>query len=256
MVVQSQLDADTHLAFHVIDLGESFDLGLLALPEGVHPFGELAGALAPPEWDAFGLVVQGRARHLDGDGDRTPTTFGFAVDRAGHEAGAGWLDGEVTTLPGRVEGTIPDLCRRIVGRPTDPPPPTTAVLWATQWLDRLREQWQRPERRRSLTSSWPAIASLHPAAGGELLLDPRELTERARAWTERWTWSAVRLGPSLDLPDGPLPPSIASWMDDGFFARWTIGGYPTIPFLFTEILPLIDEDVRATMTDTLVAILD
>jgi hypothetical protein len=256
LLTETRIGEDRHLAFHVVDLGEDVDLGLLELPAGVHPFEELAGTVAPPEWDVFGLVVQGRARHLDDEWTPTSTTFTYAVDRAGHEASAGLLEGEVVDLPGRPVGTIPDLCRRILGRPTAPAPPSTALLWATQWLAELQEQWQQPDRRRLLTTSWPAVASLHPAAGGELLLDPDVLVARARAWTASRSWEALRHGPAFELPDGPLPSSIAAWMDDGFFARWTIGGYPSLPYLFAQVLPLLDQGLRAPLTDLLVALLD
>ncbi len=220
------------------------DLGLLPLGEGTHPFTELAGQHAPEAWTVFGLRVTGTSRRLDDpDTPPQPTSSVFLLDRRGREASVIRHGEEVEDLPGPAVGTIPDLCRRVLELPTDPAPPTTALLWAALWADRIVDRWGQPHRRQDLTS-FAQLAILHPAVHAPSppdvlsVADPGSLARVARPHAVATTWQQLRLAAEpLPLPDGPLDPWIARWMDDGFFARWTIGAFPP---LATTVLALRD----------------
>jgi hypothetical protein len=257
--------ASGHLLVHVV--GEPVDdveLGVRPVPEGSHPFGVLAGFEAPEEWWAFGVRVRGRARFLD-DEDRAPEPVAttFLVDRAGGEASLLRAAGEVRPLPGRAEGTIPDLCRRVLGRPTTPPPASTTALWIAVWLDRLMEAWGEPAARRELGSSWSAVARHHPAATAPdlatapVLDDPSAIVALARTHADAWPWSRLRHHPEvIALPDGPVPGDVAAWMDDGFFARWCLGAYPSPAALAADLRGLLGEPNGTHLLRVLVEILE
>jgi hypothetical protein len=257
IVADAALDTEGHTAFHLVTPpGPDLSIGVLPLPPGSHPFPELAGLLAPPEWSAFGLCVHGRAHHLEERRDPVATTMAFAVDRAGHEASVALLDGALVDLPSRAEGTIPDLCRRVLARPTDPAQPSTAVLWTTRWLHDVLAAWHEPARRRAIASTWSAVAALHPAAADAVPRTPRALVRAAHAHANEHPWRALRESPDpFEVPDESLPPSVAAWMDDGFFARWVVGGYPPLPHLYERLRPLLDRDVARSVDEALLGLM-
>ncbi len=244
LVDERTLDEPGHVLVHVIEEPEDLVLGLKPLEVGLHPFGELAGFSAPPAWSMVGLRVRGTAHHLDGDrrAERTSTTY--LLHRSGEERSLLRTDHTVTPLAGRAEGTLPDLCRRVLGLPTDPPPGTTALLWTVAWLDRILEAWGDPDRRSNLCASWSQLACLHPAVVGAAGPDPSQLVALGRAHTEAWPWARLRAAPhALHLPDGHLPPDITGWMDDGFYARWALGAFPTPATLARDVCHLVDDHV-------------
>lgn len=240
------------------------DLGLRPIEEGVHPFELLAGFVAPEQWTVFGLRTTGRARRFDEPtaiGERVASTF--LVDREAREASVLRFDGEVADTPGRASGTIPDLCRRVLGQPTDPAPPTTALLWAARWLDRITDRWGQPDRRRDLLAGWPQVAVLHPAVGEPAppdvltVADPGSLVRVGQAHAAATTWREVRQRDApLELPDGPLDPGIARWMDDGFFARWTIGAHPPLAATASELRGLLGEPLGSMLLEALAGLLE
>ncbi|MFL6205608.1 MAG: hypothetical protein ACJ739_09670 [Acidimicrobiales bacterium] len=239
------------------------NLGLRPLDEGVHPFDELAGFDAPDEWTVLGLRTTGQARHLDRPGaapQRIASTF--LVDRRGREASVLRFDHEVIDEPGRAVGTIPDTCRRVMGLPTDPPPRTTELLWSTMWVDRILERWAQPDRRCDL-ASFAQLAILHPSVHAPsppdvlTVADPASLARVARAHAAATTWSALRFADEpLPLPDGPLSPQIARWMDDGFFARWVIGAYPRLETTAFELKALLGRPLGPLLVEALVRLLE
>jgi hypothetical protein len=248
---------EEHLAFHATVEDGEVALGVRPIPIGVHPFSELAGLVAPPSWEVFGLRVHGTGHRLD-DGTRRPTTSTFAVDRAGAERSV-LHDGDRRVEPGDgAVGTLPDLCRRVLGLPTPPPPARTHLLFAVAWLDRLLEAWSDPLRRRRIMSSFAAAAALHPAVadGEEPPDDPFVLSRLAAAHAEAWPWARLRREPdALAPPGGGLPGSVAAWMDDGAFARWVLGAYPDLGALVVDTLsllgPVVADDVRTVVIRTL-----
>lgn len=255
LVDEGAVDEPGHLLLHVADDGDDVLLGLKPLPADTHPFGELAGFTAPADWSMFGVRVRGTAHHLDDDrpSERSVTTF--VIDRSGDERSIVRIGARVEPLAGPASGTIPDLCRRVLGLPTAPAPPTTAGLWTVAWLDRLVEAWGDPARRGSL-GSWSTIAALHPALGAEVDDDPAQLVAAAQAHAAAWTWERLRNEPhALLLPDGALPTAITAWMDDGFYARWALGAFPPPATLARDLAGLLDPDLRERFVDTLATLL-
>jgi hypothetical protein len=265
VVDQATTDASGHVLVRVAGpYRPDVDLGLKPLEEGRHPFDELAGFRAPDDWTVFGLRTTGRARRLDRPGaepERIASTF--LVDRDGREAGILRFDREVMEGPGRATGTIPDTCRRVMGLPTDPPPTTTEALWSTMWVDRILERWGQPDRRRDLLSSFAQLAILHPAVHEPsppdvlAVADPASLARVARPHARATSWSDLRLSDEpLPLPDVPLSPAIARWMDDGFFARWAIGAHPNLATTAFEAKALLGPPLGPQLMEALVLLLE
>jgi hypothetical protein len=264
IVDQAGVDDPGHVLVYVEDrVHPEVSLGFKSIDADVHPFDVLAGFTAPDEWTAFGIRARGRARHLDHpDHAPTPSAMTFLVDRTGGEASVLRLDGEVTDVPGPALGTIPDLCRRVLGIPTAPAPPSTALLWTTMWLDRILEQWGQPHRRSDL-SSWGRIAVLHPAVPAAsppdvvAFAEPAALITVARSHAAAASWEQLRSSPlPLALPDGPLERDVAMWMDDGFFARWTIGAYPSACTMAMDLRDLLGEPIGPQLLEVVVAMLE
>lgn len=238
-------------------------LAVKRLEPGVHPFEALAGFSAPRSWSAFGIRARGRARQLDTSGAAPqPMVATFLVDRAGAEASVLRVDDVVSEPDGPAEGTIPDLARRVLGLPTAPAPYSTALLWTSIWLDRVLERWGQPHRRRDLTSSWGQIAVLHPALHAPSPLDvlafpdPASLLPVARAHAAATSWPTLRRSSvPLALPDGALPRSVAEWMDDGFFARWTIGAFPPVTRVAADLRGLLGDPLGRQLLETTLALL-
>jgi hypothetical protein len=195
--------------------------------------------------------VHGTAHHLDGACPPTRTSTTFLVDRDGEEASILRTPAGAQPLVAPATGTVADVCRRVLDLPTAPPPPTTAVLWAVAWLDRVVEAWGDPARRRQVASCWAQVAVLHPAVRPApehdlLVLDqPAELVALAQAHTVAWTWARLRHEPdALRLPTGHLPVDVTSWMDDGFYARWALGAFPDPTTLAHELTGLLEPELR------------
>ncbi|HKE77054.1 MAG TPA: hypothetical protein VKB57_25760, partial [Acidimicrobiales bacterium] len=134
--------------------------------DGAHPLELLLRLEAPPHWRAVGVSCQGWAHPLDARG-RTrrgpgspPVTVTLLVESTGETAGVLRQGDEVTPLPDRPEGVIADACRRVLGLPTAPPPPSTAELWTLYWLDRIVEEATRTDAQ---LRTWSSVAALHPA---------------------------------------------------------------------------------------------
>lgn len=252
-----------HVLVHIIEEPEDFLLGIKSLEIDVHPFNELAGFTAPAQWSMFGLRVRGTAHHLDGDRPSEPMSTTYLLGRSGEERSLLRTGDTVTELQGPASGTIPDLCRRVLGLPTDPAPSTTGWLWTVAWLDQILESWGDPSRRGLLSSSWEQLAVLHPAAAAtphhELrsLADPAQLIALGRAHSEAWPWARLRAEPgALHLPDGDLPVEITSWMDDGFYARWALGAFPPHTALAHDLGGLLGDELGHCLLSVLEGLLE
>ena len=257
VVDEACVDDPGHVLVHLQEPRSEVSLGLKASDVGLHPFEVLAGFTAPDDWWAFGIRVRGRAHHLDDPGRVTEgiaTTF--LVDRDGAEAAVLRAGAVVTPLTGPAQGTVADLCRRVLGVATPAAPASTDHLWATLWLDAVLTEWARPEHRRAVSADLGALTALHPATDGEPIADLAAFTAVTSAHARRWTWSALRHSPEpLALPDGPLPPDVAAWMDDGFFARWTLGAYPSLTTLATDLRGLLGDALGPSLLEAVVTIL-
>ena len=266
IVDQSTVDDPGHVMVRVTGpLHPEVELGFRSLDPGSHPFDVVAGFEAPEDWAVFGLRTTGRARHVDDPSTplrRVASTF--LVDRHGREASVLRFDDEVLEPPGPAQGTVPDLCRRVLGMPTAPAPRTTAALWIAIWLDRLVDRWAQPPPAAATCSaaghsSPPSIPPCSAPSPPDLLAvaDPASLASIARTHAAATSWHDLRHAPHpLPLPDGPLPVDIARWMDDGFFARWTIGAFPPLHATVTTLRDRFGTPLGPQLVESVLAILE
>lgn len=257
------LEPDHVLVFVEAPLCPEVSVGTKTIAAAIHPFEVLAGFRAPDSWSAFGIRVRGLAHHLDDPSSPAPqaTAVTFLTDREGAESSLMRTGDEVTELPGPALGTIPDLCRRVLGRATEPPPFSPSALWTCVWLDGVLEAWGDPSQQCRLASGWGQLAVLHPAvatgARPSDFDDPASLIAAARAHAAQSSWSDLRAAPEpLTLPAGPLDRDVARWMDDGFFARWTVGAFPSPATVVTDLREMLGNRVGSDLTRVVVALLE
>ena len=250
-------------------LAEEVELGWLPLPDGRHPVDELLGLAAPADWEALGVAATGTARHLDSPGASVRVRTVHLVARDGAWASrwapfdlgadAGCADAGVGDEPGRPVGRIDDACRRALGLPTPEPPAATGLLWALRWLDAVvTDATSRCRRRGSPT--WPEVAALHPAVtalrgdAGDEPPAPQALGGLARqleAWRD---WAVVRKACATGASTEPeVDAEVAAWLDDGAFARWTLGAYPELDDLRAAAAAILPGRVARAIEATLAA---
>ncbi|MGH9084791.1 MAG: hypothetical protein ACRDYW_05010 [Acidimicrobiales bacterium] len=257
-------DDPGNLLVYVADAGGGeVDLGLQPVPIELHPSDALLGLVADPSWSIVGVRASGTLHHLDGGGPSERTRTTYLVDRRGHDAAVVRRGDEVLSLPGPAEGTLPDLCRRVLGLPTPPPPPTTRPLWTAMWLDRVIDAWGDPARRSGLSGSWTEVALLHPAttrASGDDVLaldDPLRLAALAADHAAAFPWDRLRLEPeTAPLPGSDLSADVARWMDDGCFARWALGAFPPPAALARDLIGLLEPGVIDSLVQVVAANLE
>jgi hypothetical protein len=244
------------------------DIGLLPLDSITDsPLEVLLGLDAPDDWWALGLVATGQARRVDRPGQPTTDVLVvLLVDRTGRTASlVPRLDGtgsyealEVTAGP---EGVLLDLCRRAFGLPTAPPDQPPMAWWAQLWLDAiLREAAIEPER----AWTWPELMALHPlcdllgtapepgeadvahGAGDGAELDPDRFARAIEVVVAGYDWERLRraglAGPGRD---------ITAWMDEGCFARWTLGLHPEAPDLLAALQALLPPEASGPISGVL-----
>jgi hypothetical protein len=254
---------------------DALDLGVHPL-DGDHPLEALLGFVAPPDWLALGVTSPGLGHPTPGepgDGRRVSERVHVTVllSRTGAAAGVIRRDTHVSRLGEAPGGVVADACRRALGLPTAPPPPTTAGLWTLSWLDRLVE---------TLTASagppgpmtWPEATGLHPAAPTTAPPTPETLAQAtgrpataptttpptpetlAQATGRRaaeWPWPRLRAAPPRAGTPGPQPtPAQAAWMDDGMFARWLLAWFPPLDDLLDACHDLLPQAVADRVEDT------
>lgn len=224
------------------------EVALAALEAGEHPVDALIGFSAPDEWAAVGVVAVGTATAI---GDGAPVASRrvrvlHLVDRTGSEASLLYDLEESTALrcPSPVDGHIADLCRRMLGLPTTPPPPSVLPWWTTVWLDRiLAESLADPAE----PWTWHRLALLHPAVDPNVApLDPEGLAEEAVAKAASVSWGTVRQQMASD--------ELAGWMDDGMFARWVLSQHLAPRQLAAELTSALDAGAAVAVLDTLAAL--
>jgi hypothetical protein len=231
--------------------------------DGAHPLDLLLGFVAPPHWRALGVSCAGLSRRLADDGDDAtphrladaasrpvPVTVTLLLDRSGDAASVMRRAEEVSVMDEAPEGVVADACRRALGLPTAPPPPSTLGLWTLTWLDRVVDAAGRAPVGAGLRS-WSAVARLHAAAGplGDIRApvgDPASLAAAAAALARAWPWGRLRADPSI--LDGPGPPPsdrLAGWMDDGMWARWLLSRLPAPDDLMAAVHALLPPALAA-----------
>ena len=235
---------------------DALELGVHPL-DGDHPLEALLGFVAPPDWLALGVTSPGLGHPTPGDtaaggGRRAtePVHVTVLLSRTGEAAGVIRRGADVTRLGEAPGGVVADACRRALALPTPPPPPTTAGLWTVRWLDRLVETATAGAGPPgSLT--WPAAASLHPAAPVADAPTPESLAVATARRAAEWPWPRLRAEPAGAATPGPQPsPAQAAWMDDGMFARWLLAWFPPLDDLLEACHDLLPEPVAARIDDT------
>jgi hypothetical protein len=272
-------------------------IGRLVLDECGHPLDVLLGFTAPASWAAIGLRCQGHAYDLGPAARSSPAADGsppplppppppaapapaaapdervapvpvvvtMLLDRAGRGAGALRRGAVVTRLDGPPEGVVGDACRRALGLPTRPPPPSTTDLWLRVWLDRLVEETMSTDDAGRFTS-WEAVAARHPAAPGQptalranprstrepvVTADPYVLADATLQLAAVWPWSRLRDDPEVvDTAQPPAPAHLTRWMDDGMFARWVLSDVVDLPLLAATVTDLLPPKVTAAIAET------
>jgi hypothetical protein len=233
---------------------DALDLGVHPL-DGDHPLEALLGFVAPPDWLALGVTSPGLGHPTPGEpggGRRASERVHVTVllSRTGAAAGVIRRDAHASRLGEAPGGVVADACRRALGLPTAPPPPTTAGLWTLSWLDRLVE---------TLTASagppgpmtWPEATGLHPAAPTTAPPTPEALAQATGHRAAEWPWPRLRADPPRAGTPGPQPtPAQAAWMDDGMFARWLLAWFPPLDDLLDACHDLLPEAVADRVEDT------
>lgn len=174
--------------------------------DGEHPFDALLGFVAPDDWEILGVVAPGWGTHYGGrgKGERRRVRVVFVASRRGEEASVLRFAGEDegTVMPQeQAPGRVADCVRRALDVAT--PVESDDSLLAL-WWDRVLQA---------------LCARNHPSFGGALV----ELEEvddivgdRPVSWGDE-RWAVVEAGGNLHM-DG----AVASWMDDGMFARFML----------------------------------
>lgn len=239
---------------------EKVELSHRPTPGGCHPVDALALLDTDPGWLAVGIRALGRATPLDG-GPGTRVISAHLVGRDGAWASA-WRDAGGSGVGSSAHGTagdpaaptgrVDDACRRALGLPTAPPPPSTAELWSLLWLDALVADLASSERRRA-TVRWSDVAAMHPAAtpdgatwDGQQGPTPDEVSAAAQELTRSLDWPELRRRAAHHEWDAPgVEPPMAAWLDDGAFARWVSTSFPELDDLAAAAESLLPARVWA-----------
>lgn len=217
----------------------------------------LVGFDAPEDWSAMAVVVQGRSWVLDDQGtDPRPVRLTHVVDRSGAVATVLRHAGDPPTVRADDgEGRLVDVCRRALGRPTAPPPPDSTALWALLWLDGIVARIARGERIRGLVHAARAHPAIEIVAEHEPgLLDEAigRLVRLGRLMGVQRPWSKLRQAAAAGTwAVDDLSPTGAAWMDDGMFARWLLGGFPSFDDYLAELGELVPESVGEGIREVL-----
>jgi hypothetical protein len=224
---------------------DGVEVGVCALPDGVHPADALVGQVVPEAWTASGVVAPARARSLDGPDDGgARTVVAVLVTREGHLASHA-VDLAGADVAGLVAGgeapvgRIPDLLRRTLGLPTAPPRVPAAEWWRVCWLDAVVTAAADPG---------PAVDPDHPLTGALPSPLVRALVDDPTLCAVEG-WGRIRAVAAAAPPTEPGPAAVrrtvspfvdaaaAAWMDDGCFARWLLTALPSVD----ELLALADD---------------
>lgn len=190
----------------IVRVSNSGEVAIRSL-DGEHPFDALLGFVAPDDWEVFGVIAPGWGTYYAGPkkGERRRMRAIHVVSRQGEEASLLHFTGEAATVAddGRVPGRVADCIRRSMNVPTAPEPDSSLLaLWCDRILQRL-------------------AARNHPSfAGAPVQVDEiDELAgERPSSWADE-RWAVIQAGGNANI-DGAL----ASWMDDGMYARFVLTG--------------------------------
>jgi hypothetical protein len=237
------------LAVGVAPDGDAVDL--VVRPLRHHPADELLGFTAPTSWSAFGVVARGRTLAWPG---AEPAPTGLSAPPPGSEVGVAHLvdrtgaaltrladaSGRHHELGEHTMGLVPDLCRRVLGLPTDAPVESPLRYWAARWLGDVLDLADR-----TLPGpGWASVAACHPAVAAVCELDAEmgvvaadHLVAAAEALARAQPWSELHRAWSESTSGGHagLTPDEVAWMDTGMLARWCLGLIPEIDQLVEAV---------------------
>lgn len=132
---------------------------------------------------------------------------------------------------------VVDTARQALGLATPAPERAVADYLDAAWLDRVLEAaldapLGEPPR-------WPQLASLHPAVDHErLAVSPEQLAHRRRRADVGW--SALRRSVvTRRVTWPPISASLASWFDDGSFARHLLSQLPEPEVVCAELCEVL-----------------
>jgi hypothetical protein len=237
---------------------EALDIGLLPLPDGVHPVDVLVGEVLPARWWANGVVASARARSLDGATPVAPVALVVLAARDGRCVHR--FDGPTELLPPGTApptGRVVDLLLRTMGCATPPPDEPPVRWWDAVWLDRIAGSVLAGEARdRDLGQ----LAELHPllARGATpeevVALHRGQEADPVAAWREVRS-QASRPEPPSTIADGEvraavcehLAPDEVEWMDEGSLARWLDAELPPLSDLLQVTDALLAPEVATTL---------
>jgi len=189
---------------------------LLAAVPGDGSLDALIGWRAAPDHDAVAVAVPARAVDRPGDDD---VAIAHVVDRRGRSATVrSAAPGPCRHVPtSAVGGRIDDLCRRSLDLPTPAATGPTTCYWAGTLLVALATTRVR---------CWADVARTANRHLGVTVSvdDPTDLAAALRRLGAGLDWSRIRRAVRDGAHAVPgLDPSAAAWMDDGMFARWSLG---------------------------------
>jgi hypothetical protein len=260
-------DHDTPcLAVGVAEQDGTVELAIRPLAH--HPADELLGVEAPPEWIAFGVAARGRTVAWPGPdlaptgptapAPGTPVRVAHLISRDGRAVTR--LvddDGRRHELGAETMGLVPDLCRRVLGLPTEEPLETPLRYWAARWLTDVLDivgEAALPG------PGWSAVAACHPAVAAVAEIDPElaavaadhlvvaaESLARAQPWPElHRRWSTRGSGGHAGLT-----PRQVGWMDAGMLARWCLALTPELDELADAARGLLADPVARAVDQAL-----
>jgi hypothetical protein len=193
----------------------------------------LAGFRAPDDWDAIGVATLGWWRPMDERG--RPGERGGRVrsvhiqHRVGPTASVlHRRDGAAELVPGPVEGRVADLLRRAVGLRTAPPANGPVELFALHWLSALLAA------EPGSLGTWEHVAAHHPllAVHDDARWPIDALDRFGEQVAAVRTWEQTRRECARgELEIAGVDPALASWFDEGSFARWVLDGHPPVGVL-------------------------
>jgi hypothetical protein len=230
--------------------GEQPDAVTLTALDGPDPVAALLGLRAPTELWAVGFVSAARAFPTDHHAEPTEGAVVHLVARDGTALTLLAAPDHTRRLVGPSTepqtGRVPDLCRRVLGLPTAPPPCGLGPHFVDLWLARVvHAALGRP----SLT--WAEAAALHPATDWVGLRtsapSPADLVRATAEVDDPQLWETYR---SVCQRGGRTPWDCLdedglAWLDAGSFARWMLGEaapHPTVLEHLDAALPRATAD--------------
>lgn len=143
-------------------------------------------------------------------------------------------------------GPAVDVGRRVLGIATPPEstPPSEAldVFWLDGIISRvLRSAPADPP-------DWGSVSVLHPLT--DRPIEPWRLRNRRLRLSLGWD-AFRRRASSASSPWPGIDPSIASWLDDGSFARWCLADLPDKDAILEDLRDLLEPSLMACIDEAL-----